>query len=365
MIHILRKNETTNDICNIYGIREDELLRENPHTVFAENSAVYIPSAREIYFTKNECNAKSLSEKLGIDEDIFCETNHIKKGNIIPANMRVLGRETTPDRKLFSAVFAVKSVNADFVNADRKAHLYSRIFVDCYKSDGDNINLPEDYPALNACRINGISAGIYINDISSFCNEEVLLKIKQDLKYKDYGEVLLNVPAPSYIDSLGYITDFFLDAGMKVSIISDESVLRKLDYSHYDTLYYSSKRNIFDFASFTAVMDALTEAVPAGIIGYHLKMCAADIKRDTMKINYPHISHIRDLYEKTKAQISYDIDSKLCFFSDTSQNRNYIYEDYRTIYAKCAYLSQKGISKFITTEPDEAMVRCAWDGFNK
>ncbi len=363
MIHIMRKDETVEDIAGIYGISTEDILKEN-RCAFGENCAVYIPSGCEIFFTEKECTVNELSLLTSQDEESLIRENHLKKGCIIPPNTRIRGRKKNYDRKMFSCIYSPVDISSDFVNIDRKAFLYSRIFVDCYEVISGELSLPKDYPAVNACRINGITPGIFIGNTSLFSDEDIFSQLRQDMKYKDYAEVLIHIKDPSEEGELKYLTECFVNMGMKVSIIGSEAVLKDAEYENYDTLYYSSRKNIFDFGSFVNIISSLLENIPERYLGYDLKLCAADIERSSMKIRYPDINGINELL-RGKDSLSYDSDSKLCFFRSEDKNHNYIFEDLRTIYAKCAYLREKGISKFINRGIDESLLRCAYDGYEK
>ncbi len=351
MIHIMRENETIEDIAYIYGTTTDAIISQNPiHTIYAQNSAVYIPLKNEVYFTDRNISTKELSSLTACDEDELCTKNHLGRGHIIPGNFRViLPRQIIIKKEMISSVYSTKDINSDFVSIDRNHEYASKVFIDCYDVTGTNLNLPEDYPSINACRINDINAGFYIGDVSLFADEDILMQLKHDLRYKSYSEVLLNVKNVAEADSCRYLAECFRSIGLNVSVKSNENVLRSLEYEEYDTLYYSARRNIFDFSSFTNVISELLSIIPARYLGYDMKMCAADIHKESMKITYPDIASVKAVYSLHCPEISYDDISRLCFFRYNEGGvHNVIYEDMRTLYAKACFLRERGVEKFLT-----------------
>ncbi len=362
MIHIMRENETVDELEYIYGIKKEDIISHNlPDTIFSSNSAVYIPLEEDIYFAEDDIHCSELKDILNIGA-VFPEGKStdgvIRKNTRINTNIKI-----SCDKRFFSGIYDLRDINSDFVAIDRKNHLFSEIYLNCYETQNGDIPLPGDYPAINACRIGGMRAGIYLDDIERYSGEEMLMKIKQDMMYKDYESVLINVKNPAQTQTAVLLTDFFGNMGLKVKIKGSEMVLKNIKYENYDTLYYSSRKNIFDFSSFTDIVSSLLESIPQRFLGYELKLCAADIRREDMKISYPDMGEVRKIFYENDCRISYDEVSKLCFFkTDAPDRHNILYEDLRGIYSKAAYLKEKGIEKFISSSLDEPIIISAYEG---
>lgn len=361
MIHIMRENETLEDIAFIYGVDKEKILSKNPpFTIFHKNCAVYIPLEYELYFTEEEISTAALGKVVGTDEEFLLRINGIEKSCVIPKNTRVKVRKREAIKKeKISCIYRTEDVNSDFVNIDRNQYISSKIYLDCYNISGNSLDLAGDYPAINACKVNNIDCGFYLDDLKRFADEDIILQLKHDLRYKSYTEVLLNVKNISETESCKYLTDCFRNIGLNVSVKADENGINALNYEDYDTLYYSSRRNIFDFSSFTDIVSSLMDKIPVRYLGYDMKMCVADIHRENMKITYPDIRRIKEIHGMYTPEISFDDISRLCFFRyEENGIHNVIYEDLRTLYAKANYLRDCGMEKFLINGMNEAASCC-------
>ena len=143
----------------------------------------------------------------------------------------------------------------------------------------------------------------------------------------------------------------------------NEYILKQIRYSLYENLFYSPKRNTFDFTSFKEIITKLTEIIPAEMLGYEFSMKAAIIDKENMKISYPELMEIKDIFYKNVPEITYDELSKLCFFRyGHNKSHNVIYEDLRSIYSKAKYLSEKNIYHYLLPELSHAISSTVFEG---
>ncbi|MBE6039018.1 MAG: LysM peptidoglycan-binding domain-containing protein [Anaerofustis stercorihominis] len=354
MLHIIREGESLSDIAKIYKVNTTKIKNSNLQgCIYASGSCCYIPSDREIFFTENNIQTGELSDILNMSEEELCEANDIPGSVKIPGNVLLYTKKKNYDRSLFSAIYKVNDITSSFVNLDVNAHLVSNVFIDCYNVIDGEINLPCDYPAINACKINGITPSLYIDDVSILAQGDVLLQLLHDLSFKEYSQVLLNIKNEGDLQYISQAINEFHNERMNICITANENILKSIDHEDYSCLYYKSRRNVFDFTSFTEIITSLLTHIPAHKLGYAVQLHAADIDRNNMNINYPSVNDISDMFDEGNGEyISFDEISQLCFFKYTSDGtvRNVIYEDLRSVYAKASYLKKCGIDKFLIAE---------------
>ena len=365
MIHIMRENETTDDLGEIYGVNKNLItIKNSPHAIFSEGSAVYIPTEGEVFFTERDMTLPEVSLKTGVSEEVLIKHNPHIQNKVIKKNTRISYPLNGSLKDIFSGMYRLSGINSDFTEIDRKNTVASKIFIVCYKKDANGIILPADYPAINACRINGIIPAFYIDSPEEFSDEDTLSQIKQDLVYKDYREVLINVRFRREIPHAKILTEFFRSIDLAVSLKGNEKILTEFEYENYNTLYFAPRRNIFDFNGFAGAIDELIDHIPVRYLGYEFTHHAARVDKTDMKIDYPSAEEIKNIFERNSCRISYDELSKLCFYRYGEDNsKNVIYEDLRGIYSKAKYLHGCGIDRFLLSELSEDVRYAAGKGY--
>lgn len=339
MLHIVRKNETLEDIAKIYATEVDRIAKCNfleTYGPLCENTCIWVPNGKYTEFLMDEIEASN--------NHIFpLYTGGIKKNTKI---------ETEYEKRSMSAQanFECKQGESPFVPIDLYGRALDRIYLDIYDPEGENLNLPNDYPAINACEINGIEYCFALKRPKEYLNREMLRQLLYDLSFKNYPRALIIVNEEEETKYASLLAQELKIERYKTDIAAPLCLLESCAWPDFDDIYYMTEHNVFDFESFSDNIEKLTSVATIKKAGVFYMPRGADINKTTHCVK--NIS-LKDVYETLKREkvekISFDDRTQLCFISYLSdeQTHNILFEDYRSLYAKANLMQQKGIHKII------------------
>jgi hypothetical protein len=313
-----------------------------------ENLGVWVPNGKYTLFLKEEIAA-------GPDHIFPLFAGGLSK------NMKI-EKEYAPRSLSAYGLFTCSAGETPFVPIDLYGRALDRIYLDIYDPNGENLNLPNDYPAINACDINRIEACFALRNPKQYLNEEMLRQLLYDLSFKNYPRALLLISEEDELRHAGLLARELQTDRYKTDIAAPVSVLEGADLSDFNEIYYQKESNVFDFESFAENIGKLcarTGPEKAGVLyaarGADINKTAHTVKNVTLK----------DVYERLKQEkidkISFDDRTQLCFVSYISdgETHNMLFEDYRSLYAKLNLMQEKGMGKIIFSGlSDETVCAC-------
>jgi spore germination protein YaaH len=354
MIHILRENETIDDISALYGVESEKIGLYNKTNTFKTNQAIWIPVNKKLVFLEEEETIFSL-----------CEKYDFKQSELLPLNQNQITYEkddkvvlpsTQTNRFEIYSIYSLKQEENILSDIDEFAQHLDGVFLDGYTIENSTLKIPVDYMAINNCLINKLEVCFVLNNISGFTETEIMDSLLADLTFKEYTNALVYLNSVDDIAMFDKVRDNLFGYGINLSVCASDDVLyRLMDSDQILKVYYLPKKNSFDFDSFDETITSLLKIFPAEKLGYVCGFAMADINKTNVKIAYPDISVLEDYLLKYEVhEISFDDDSQLCLirYSDGDDEHNVIFEDVRTIYAKLKYLLDKGVSKILTPKTD-------------
>lgn len=356
MLHVIRANESIDDIAKIYDIDAQEILKANKNTCIAQNSSVWVPCPNLCYFSERDEAVSYISRVCGVESGELTAFNK-NIGETVHKNMRVALPRIENN---FFEVFAVCEVNEDNEYATPIPQMSRHIkgaFIDGYKVVSNKLNQPYDYQAINDCLDAKIGAYFVINEIFRFSDEALTNQLLHDLSFKDYSAALIMLSGKDDMPVFEKLSGILNRFGINVSACGDESVLGLIqDISNLKYVFYKPRRNTFDFDSFAETFEMLSKSIPRDQLGYYLHIYSADIDKTNMRINYPDISFISlkgKEYDVT--HIDFDEESQLCIlrYTENANEHNAIFEDLRSLYSKLSYLKDNDINKLIIPKTDD------------
>lgn len=363
MIHVVRKNETIEDLENIYNVRSDEIKKANfynDHMSCRENNAIWIPLKNRLYFPSEE---ESLSKICKINRADINKVKALNKINHekIPANVKVLLPDIDSMKFELSAIHKVTSGETSFVPIDIYGKTMSQVWIDGYDLLENNLNLPYDYPAIQASILHQIVPRFVLNDLHRYASDEIFNQLIHDLSYKEYDGGLLILNSENEIDDAYKIAQGLIDEKYDVSIAATIKILKAMNNTiHFKNIYYIAEKNIFDFDSFTENILSLKSRIPSDKLGIIYKKGIADINKNKLHIEYIHLKDIETIVANhNPPRITFDEKSQLCFLSYSVENdqHNVVFEDIRTFYAKADFLLRENINKIIIAQVDKEMIK--------
>lgn len=356
MLHIIRSGESLIELSELYDIAAEDILRANSDellVMLSEESAIAVPTEHDVLFTAEPTKYSELAQSLGCSLAELLQLNEASADIPLPKNLRYRAPKAAMPFEV-SAVYTISGYDNDFVRLDANAAGLSKIMIAAYTEHEGRLNLPYDYPAINACRINGASPMFYIADTAPYRDPELFAQLQNDLSFKDYSGGLFELRTAEDIEAIRAISPEIWKMDMSISVCGEQSILSALGSSALiDFVYYKPERNIFDFESFAKVIAELSDLIAPEKLGLWYIGRAADIDRTSSNITYLKRSELPKLSSRHNIEkIVFDERSALCFFKyeDGGAVHNVVYEDIRSFYAKAALLRELGITEIILGE---------------
>ncbi len=364
MIHVVRKNETMKDVGLLYDVEENEIGNANFSGEFipiSENDALWIPSDNRFYFPKMEESIQEIGHFYKAEPVLLKELNGTA-ADTVPANARVKLPPADKMKFELSSMHKVTSSETSFVPVDLYGKYITQIYIDGYDLIGNDLNLPYDYPAIQASVINKIAPRFVLGELDRYSPDAILGQLNHDLSFKEYDGGLLIVSTESEIEDMLKITRNLIDEQFHVSVAAPFKVLKEIrNYMPlFKAVYYTADKNIFDFESFTENISKLKEMVSSDKIGIVYKRSIADINKNELTINYIGAAELESIIRSQKEpHITFDENSQLCFLTyyDDGTQHNLVYEDVRSFYSKASYLLKEKINKIIIHQTDKDLIK--------
>ncbi len=340
MLHIVRKNESITDIARIYKATAESISNANNLDEGAqlyENSSIWVPKDKYVRFTQSAITTE-------IENDYPFANTCIKENTRIEDDYMPLNINT-------EAIFKITRDDAPFVTVDLYARELSAVYLNVYDVNEKELNLPNDYPAINACEINDVKPGFIIDNADTYLDEYILQQLLYDLSFKSYKKALLIINNENETHKALALKKALGNEGYPISIAAPANVLTDTEFKGFDTVYYKTEDNIFDFEGFKENIDKLMSRYD--ILGVLYEPKGADIDKSNQKIK---ILKNADIYKVISAndikKISFDDRSQLCYTGYESDGivHNILFEDLRSFYAKANYLIQNNINTILFNE---------------
>lgn len=329
MIHILRKNESLSDIAEIYGVEENELAIYNPNAFLCENSCVWVNSGGIVSFSESDGSR-----------------------NTAPF-------ENHEDVRL-SAVHTALSCDDGFVPVDNWGRGLSEIFIDSYRIDPDTkeLVLPYDYPAINACIINGLLPSFVITSPVEFCSEEAYNALLTDLSFKEYQNVMITAKNLREYEAAVKLGEVLKNDNFGMNLAFSSRILPKVeDNGLFDMFYYQTEKNIIDFVSFSENILSLTEKFPLLHTGVLYSPGYVDVNKSDGRVIYADGKTAKEIFELSRlSNVKFDDEAQLCYFrykEKTGTEHTLLFEDMRSFYAKLSFMLEKGVKNICFWGCDE------------
>jgi hypothetical protein len=339
MLHIVRKNETLEDIAKIYATEADKIAQYNfleNYGLLCENTGVWVPNGRYTVF---------LNEEIGAGQE-----------HVFPLFASGIRKNTKIEKEYTSrglsayGLFTCRQGETPFVPIDLYGRVLERIYLDIYEPNAENLNLPNDYPAINACDINHIEACFLLRKPKEYLNKEMLNQLLYDLSFKNYPRALIVADDEDEMKYAGLLAHELQTERYKTDIAAPISILEAAPLSDFSEISYMTEGNVFDFESFEENINKLCAVSSPEKMGVVYTARGADINKTTHTLSNIALKDVYDLLKREKIEkILFDDRTQLCFVSYTAdeQTHNVLFEDYRSLYAKARLMLEKGVDKII------------------
>lgn len=318
LIHIMRENESIEDVAYIYNVSKENILNYNPYVIGCANEALWVEKGEIINF--NEITKKAEHHSYFIS-----------------------------DMNL-ATVYKPESLEDSFVVVDNWARNSKQVFIDGYDVDLHNgeLNLPYDYPCINACNINNIVPSFVLSDLHRYTDSAVMNMLLTDLSFKEYKNVLLIAKNETDCTAVEELLPILKGEGFGICFAANCNLLKKIaKFDGFDTVYYMTEKNIIDFNGFVQNMTDLIWLLGNEKPGVLYTPRYVDINKATSKISYLSNKNAVKLMQRRKIdRINFDDDSQLCWVRYTDEDNSVhslLYEDIRTFYAKALFLKENQV----------------------
>lgn len=325
MIHIIRENETIEDIAHIYDVSIEKIMNYNADNSFCVNASIWVDSGGVVGFNE-------------ITKEIELGPYYKFEG----LNLSMINK--------------VESLNESFVPVDNWARDCKQVFIDGYDVDNERneLNLPYDYPSINACSVNNIVPSFVLCNIAKYESDFIINMLLNDLSFKEYKNVLIIVKKKDELASAKKLKNVLKNDGFGVFAAMEYNLIKNCDYlSGFDLVYYMTEKNIIDFDSFVQKVSDLIWLMGNDNLGLLYTPRFVDINKANNEISYLNMADVRKIADVYKIdKINFDEDSQLCWMRYTKDNfvHSLLFEDYRTFYAKASFLKENQIKNICFNE---------------
>lgn len=334
MIHIMRENDTIEKVSQIFGVNSDDTIKHNTYgtnLLCTEGSSIWIPCESRVEF--NEITDERMNYPLN------------KEGwfNI-------------------SAIHKPENSDTAFVPADLWGRDLNEMFIDGYIIEETNLNLPYDYPAINACILNNVRPSFAIREPSLYLKDDITQQLLHDLSFKEYEKGLIIADNEEEGKCACELGNALISDGYEISIAGNCRTLTSLKNENAvkdaSRVWYMTEKNIFDFDSFeTNIKKLLSTVANSDNLGVIYTPRCVKIKKKSGIIEHINEAEIaRAIHENDVKKVFFDEDSQLNIFTVNDikdETYSYVYEDLRSIYAKCAFLKDMKIKNICFSYLDE------------
>ncbi len=319
MIHILRENESLSDIAEIYGVDESGIAVYNPYALLCENSCVWVNSGGIISFSEEDGKKDTVP---------FVKHDDVR----------------------FSAVHTSLNCDDGFVPVDNWGRNFSEIFIDSYRLDPDTkeLVLPYDYPAINACMINGLLPSFVITDPVGFCGEDAYNALLTDLSFKEYQNVMITAKNMKEYEAAVKLGKVLKNDNFGMNLALPSRLFASVENNGlFDMFYYQTEKNIIDFGSFSENILSLIEKFQLSHIGVLYTPRYVDVSKNDGRIIYANSETAKEIFKLSHLNsVKFDDDAQLCYFRYKEQGgakHTLLFEDMRSFYAKLSFMLEKGV----------------------
>ncbi len=328
MIHTLRENETIDELTQIFSCEKSDITDVSGSIAMSpvEGMSVWL----------------SLGGIVSFDEVTLARSD---KELFIHPNAKI------------SCIYKPTSNSESFVGADSLLQNASSLYIDAYSLKEEVLELANDYPAINACKIANTSPCFYLSDPDKYAPDNILEQLLVDLSFKEYTRCLVSVDEPKKISSYKKIRESLKGVDIQTDICAPYRVLKEGGIKNEDgRYYYIVERNVLDFESFSSNIMNIAKIYASQNVGCMIHPRAASINKKTGKVSFPDISEISTLLNTIKGKISFDSVSQLahCTYSSNNEEVSLIFEDFKSLYAKLSFLSDNKIN-YILTQGEESL----------
>lgn len=324
MIHTMRENETSRELVQIFSCEETDI------------------------FSVSGKQADSLTEGMSVWIGLGY-IPHFDKKNFALTKKPLFSHE---ELKL-SCIYTPQSNEESFVGADILAQNASFVYIDAYNITENLLNLPYDYPAINACIMSKHSPAFVINEPSLYAKENILEQLLHDLSFKEYTRCLINVPSYKDIQAFNILKESLNSAAIAVEVAAPHRVFSEASGDiAAEKYFYRPERNVLDFESFTNNVSHIAELFGASKTGCVVHPSAARINKESGKVEFLCAEEVQEAIASHVDKISFDEASQLahCTYSDDKGSYSLIFEDYRTLCAKISFLLKSKITDILTQQ---------------
>ncbi|NLW70363.1 MAG: hypothetical protein GX061_04705 [Eubacteriaceae bacterium] len=323
MIHILRENESASQAAAVYGLKEENLRTYN-------TLGDYFPG--------------------GENEAVWMDCGGLVRFDEISGEAKRLKYYEHPEHEL-NFLHSVSSVTDGFVPIDNWGRDAKEIFIDGYGVSGNNLLLPADYPAINACVLHRITPSFVINSPGDYLSDEIGFQLVNDLSFKEYRNVLIRVTGEAQMQDALKLSDFLRSENFGIFAAMPYNCAKLTSPGDYERVYYETEKTAFDFESFTLRCDELQTLFGEQRFGVLYTPRGAQMDPDGGNIRYLTLRGLGEVLGKKEGAVMYDESCELAFFRirpsrGEGEKSNVIYEDLRSFYAKAAFCLERGIKYF-------------------